>query len=336
MEGKKNTIYSVIKPIYLFCKVFGAFPYTLINNLNIKEENLQFKQILGLKLQKKDSIFIGIQVIFLVLTVPCFLFQMISDVQKLLCTQKEQIIDMILHIIQLTGLHILMTSNILVVYMNKKYIENIFDNIYEMDYNLQQLNFSVNHKKTLKFGQKLLIASVINCILVTIPDLNSIFSNCIPYNYFLAELGSVGLSSFFAVLCFDAKQKFILIKEAIIDLPPSQQKKVEKLSFTNVTQILKIYGQLIKHCALLNITMDIVLLADISNAFLAFVISIYYSFFKFLDLHSKGMYEVLNMFYTTLYWNIYNMSLLLVVICSFNGIAKQVFFIFIKIGQTYK
>lgn len=326
MENNKNSIYKVIKPIYLFCKIFGAFPYTLINSINTKEQNVQFKLFICLKLQKKDYIFIGIQVTSILLTVLCFVFEMLPDIHQSIYMKEENIIDSITYIIQLTGLYFLIISNILVVYLNKKNIENIFDNIYKTDYYLQELNFPVDHIKTIKFGKKLLIATVMNCILVTIPDLKVIFTEFIPYNYLFAELGSVGLNSFFAILCFDARQKFFLIKEAIIDL--HFQIKNQKLSLTNVTQILKIYRQLTEHCTLLNSAMNIVLLANVFNAFLAFTLSIYYSFFNFIDLYSKGMYEVLNVFYASLYWNIYNMCLLLIEIFSFNGIVKQVILYF--------
>lgn len=337
MKKNRNSIYTVIKPIYLFCKIFGMFPYSLINSNNVKERNLQFKLILCLKLQKKDFIFIVLQVVFIVLTVLCFIVEVIPEMHKVMYITKENIVDSVSYFIQLTGFYVLIISDILVIYINKKNIENIFGNIYEMDYYLQELNFSVDHIKTLKFGQKLLIATSLSYLLITIPDyINNTITTFLQFNYFFAELSSVGLNCFFITLCFDTKQKFFLLKTAITHLPVKRKKDTE-LCAKNVNQILKIYGQLNKQCTLLNSAINIVLLANVFNAFLAFIVSTYYCLVNFIDLNMIE-YGLENVFISCLLWDLYNMSVLLMVIYSFNGIVKQVFlcYFYLNLGRLTK
>lgn len=318
-----NTIYTVIKPVYLYCKIFGILPYTLIiNNSNITEHHISTKLYIILKIQKIDYIIILIQVVFIVMTILCFVFEIIPDIHESLYIKKESIIDSVSYIMQLTGLYVLIISDILVVYMHKQNIKNIFDNIYKMDYYLQQIKFVVDHAITLKFGKKLLTTFVISCILTTIPDyLNDKVTNFIPYIYIFALLGSVGINCFFIILCFDAKQKFILLKNAIIDLPIQQKEDIKLF----LAVIMQIYGQLTKHSMLLHSTMNVVLLTNILNAFLALVTTIYYMIFLIIYDRTVEEFKVLTTFVLGLYWNVYNLSFILLGIKSFNWIVEQVF-----------
>lgn len=325
MKIKENNIYAVIKPFYLFCKIFGVLPYTLINRRNTNEYNISTKFKIILKIQKKDYIIIGIQVVFLVITIMCFVFEIMPDIHDSIYIRKESVIDSFSYFLQLSGLNILIISNIIVAYLNKENIENLFHNIYQLDYHLQQLKFLMDHTKTLKFGKKLLTIYVINCILTTIPDyLNDPFTNFLTFIYFFAQLGSVAINCFCVILCFDAKEKFALLKEGLNDLR-FQQKDDQKLTLTIIMRILKIYRKLTNHCTLLNFTMNVMLLADVLNAFLSIVTTVYYNVFIVISETAKEEFNILWILATGLHWNVYNLSFILIAIRSFSWIVEQVF-----------
>lgn len=300
-------------PLYVYIKITCLCPYTLEGRYG--ERNLSFTRY---------TILATIAQLTFISYFPYCIYTLII-LDSSTSEYKVSSVNKVVVGLQVFAATFSIITNFLVFHMYRKNIVEVFAKVNEVDQLLCSINFKVDYNLLFKYGIKVLILLTFVNLMVL---LDYIFEQNLIINRFMVftclNFIVVGSHSLLGILVYDTEYRFMLLKKELSDMHKnyfvvgrvqnSEHKFVEILD--RLQNVINIYMNLNWHCKNINSIFNAVLAAVFSGSFICVVGSLYYISVE------PGINS--NYIFHNMFWNSYNIIIIIYLVRIFNGATDQV------------